>query len=332
MILSLNCVKEEAPGEKWQALFHKSWPSYRQWFLSEGLMARKGYLTSSGMLNRYMPELLPVYERLIELAGGGDLEARFLTLYCPPPYMSGCSQMAWNRESTFLIRNYDYSPALFEGTMLYTKWLKPVIGISDCCWGLLDGINADGLAASLAFGGRNTVGDGFGIPLVIRYLLETCVTTAEAVKKLEQIPIHMSYNVTLIDANGEYATLYLAPDKPPAILHSPIATNQQEIIDWSYYATITATQERKDLLENLYETPNENEESLTKKFLQPPLYNYNYQKNFGTLYTAKYDVTEKTATIYWPEDKRITQTFDNYLEENVLIHLLTGKIKKNIFK
>ncbi len=332
MILSLNCVKEESPGEKWQALFHKSWPSYRQWFLSEGLMERKGYLTSSGMLNRYMPELLPVYEKLIALSGGGDLEARFLSLYCPPPYMSGCSQMAWNRDKKFLIRNYDYSPALFEGIMLYTKWLKAVIGISDCSWGLLDGMNSDGLTASLAFGGRNTVGDGFGIPLVIRYILETCATTDEAVKKLEQIPTHMSYNVTVIDANGDYATLYLAPDKPPVILQSPVATNQQEVIDWPYYATITATQERKEFLEKIAETPHENEKSITKKFLQPPLYTYNYQKNFGTLYTVKYNIDEKKVTIFWPEDKKISQTFDDFHEENIMIHLLTGKVKKNIFK
>ncbi len=332
MILSLNCVKEDSPGEKWQALFHKSWPSYRQWFLSEGLMARKGYLTSSGMLNSYMPELLPVYEKLIALSGGGDLEARFLSLYCPPPYMSGCSQMAWNRDKTFLIRNYDYSPVLFEGTMLYTKWLKPVIGVSDCNWGLLDGINADGLAASLSFGGRDSVGDGFGIPLVIRYILETSATTAEAIKKLESIPTHMSYNVTVIDASGDYATLYLAPDKPPVVLPSPIATNQQEVIDWPHYALITATQERKDFLEHLYETPHENEKSVTRKFLQPPLYNYNYQKNFGTLYTAKYNVAEKKAMILWPEDKIITQAFDNFHEENIIIHLLAEKIKKDIFK
>ncbi|MEO7962014.1 MAG: C45 family peptidase, partial [Ginsengibacter sp.] len=272
MILSLNCVKEDSPGEKWKAMFYKTWPSYRQWFLSEGATARPGYLTSSNQLQRYMPELMPVYEKLLALAGGGDLEARFLSMYCPPPYMSGCSQMAWNRDQTFLIRNYDYSPALFEGTMLYTKWLKPVIGISDCNWGLLDGMNADGLAASLAFGGRNAVGEGFGIPLVIRYVLETCTTTSGAVKKLAYIPTHMSYNVTLIDASGEYATIYLAPDKPPVVLPSPIATNQQEEIDWPYYAAITATQERKILLEHINNVQRENEASVTYKFLQPPLY------------------------------------------------------------
>ncbi|MDQ6843762.1 MAG: C45 family autoproteolytic acyltransferase/hydrolase [Bacteroidota bacterium] len=332
MILSLNCAKEDSPGEKWKAMFYKTWPSYKQWFLSEGMMARKGYLTSANMLQHYMPELAPVYEKLIALAGGGDLEARFLSMYCPPPYMSGCSQMAWNRNETFLIRNYDYSPALFEGNMLRSQWLKPVIGISDCNWGLLDGINADGLAASLAFGGRNTIGEGFGIPIVIRYILETCISTTEAVKKLACIPTHMSYNVTVIDASGEYATVYLAPDKPPVVLSSPIATNQQEEIDWHYYAAITATQERKNLLGYINNLPNENEESVTYKFLQPPLYNYNYQKNFGTLYTAVYNVSEKNVSIFWPGDQKLTQTFDEYHEENIMIHLLPGKIKKNIYK
>ncbi|CAN5783586.1 C45 family autoproteolytic acyltransferase/hydolase [soil metagenome] len=332
MILSLNCVQEDAPGHKWQALFQKSWPAYRHWFLSEGLAARKGYLTSSNMLHNYMPELFPVYEKLVALAGGGDLEARYLSLYCPPPYMAGCSQLAWNQDEKFLIRNYDYSPSLFEGTMIYTQWLKPVIGITDCSWGLLDGINADGLAASLAFGGRNTVGVGFGIPLLIRYLLETCSSTDEAIQKLQIVPVHMSYNVTVIDASGNYATVYLAPDKPPVVLDLPLATNQQEIIDWPYYAAITATQERNDLLKYLHERTFEHESLVINKFLEPPLYCYNYQKNFGTLYTVKYDVDKKKVQLFWPGDKNMEQSFNNYQEDNMLIHLLTGKAKKNIFK
>jgi predicted choloylglycine hydrolase len=47
----------------------------------------------------------------------------------------------------------------------------------DCLWGLLDRVNDAGLAISLAFGGRPQVGEGFGIPLVIRYVQETCGST-----------------------------------------------------------------------------------------------------------------------------------------------------------
>ncbi len=289
MILSLQCVKESAPGEKWQALFQKSWPSYRQWFLSEGFTARKGYLTSVNNLKLYMPELMPLYEKLVMLAGGGDIEARYLSMYCPPAYMTGCSQLAWNQNETFLIRNYDYSPALFEGVLLYTGWLKPVIGISDCSWGLLDGMNGDGLAASLSFGGRNVVGDGFGIPIIIRYILETCTNTKEAVEKIKKIPSYMAYNVTFIDASGKYATVYL--DKQ-----------------------------------------NENKNSIVSKFLQPPLYNYDYKKNFGTLYTSLYDVKKKEVNIVWPPEKMITRSFNDFTEENVVVHLLKGMQQKSMYK
>ena len=76
MIQTLDCVEELQPGVKWQALFQKAWPFYKPWFLSQGLMARKGYLSSYTMLEKYMPEILPVYNQLVALAGGGDVEAR----------------------------------------------------------------------------------------------------------------------------------------------------------------------------------------------------------------------------------------------------------------
>ena len=60
--------------------------------------------------------------------------------------------------------------------------------MSDCLWGLLDGMNDAGLAVSLTFGGRRALGDGFGIPLVVRYLLETCDDVAEARETLARLP------------------------------------------------------------------------------------------------------------------------------------------------
>ena len=71
--------------------------------------------------------------------------------------------------------------------------------MSDCLWGLLDGMNDAGLAVSLTFGGRACVGDGFGIPLVVRYLLETCATVAEARAALDRVPVNLAHNLTLVD-------------------------------------------------------------------------------------------------------------------------------------
>ena len=108
---------------------------------------------------------MPTYERLVELAEGDEMAARFLSLYRPPGFIVGCSQGAWNREhDPVLVRNYDYPASRAEGIIVSTAWTgRRVIGMSDCLWGLLDGINDAGLAASLTFGGRTAVGDGFGI-------------------------------------------------------------------------------------------------------------------------------------------------------------------------
>ncbi len=228
MLVSLKCVEEDNLGPKWQKYFRKSWPYYKKWYLQEGYTARPGYLSCVEQLEEHMPEILPVYEAAVEHAGGGDLAARFLSLYNPPAFMSGCTQVAWDKPPYSLIRNYDYNPKWFEGVMFKTNWLKPVIGISDCNWGLLDGMNADGLAISLTFGGRKISGEGFGIPLIMRYVLETCRDVPQAVSTLLRLPSHMSYNVTLLDKTGKYKTVYLTPDKGPHVDIEKVATNHQQ--------------------------------------------------------------------------------------------------------
>ena len=196
MELVFDAVQEAEPGPKWRALFHERWPAYRAWYLSEGIEARQTYLACVTALRRHMPELLPVYERLCALAGGSDLSARFLSLYRPPAYITGCSQAVWSSsdgdDEPVLIRNYDYSPHLCDGLILDTRWSgggRRVIAMADCLWGCLDGMNDAGLAVSLSFGGRRVVGDGFGIPVVLRYALEFCATAAEATVVLQRVPV-----------------------------------------------------------------------------------------------------------------------------------------------
>ena len=84
-------IYEPAAGPQWQRRFAELWPHYRKWFLSEGIAARATYLAGYRALKGHMPELLGTYERLCELAGGGDIASRFLSFYRPPPYLSGCS-------------------------------------------------------------------------------------------------------------------------------------------------------------------------------------------------------------------------------------------------
>jgi len=310
-----EAIAEMTPGEKWQHHFERLWPGYRKWFLSEGDAARPSYLESRTEFQAHMPELMPTYETLTELAGGSDLAARALALYCPPPYLTGCSQAVWmDDQSQILVRNYDYHPALIEGAVLYTCWNKRrVIALCDCLWGVLDGINDAGLVVSLTFGGRRVVGKGFGIPVVLRYVLELCETTDEAVDVLRRVPPHMAYNVTVLDAAGHFKTVYLCPDRPPVTRQFPVATNHQGKVEWLEHAHATSTLERERFLFSKFADAEQTEQSFIDAFLNPPLFSRAYRKGYGTLYTAVYRPAKGSVELRWPDGTWI-QSFDNFEE------------------
>ncbi|MDA0745536.1 MAG: C45 family autoproteolytic acyltransferase/hydrolase [bacterium] len=327
MPLTFTSLREDDPGPRWQALFEASWPGYKAWFLSEGYRARPGYLTCLMKLQEHMPELIPLYERLVSLAGGSDVAARFLSMYSPPPYMTGCSQAAWTRGSARLVRNYDFSPRLFEGNLLYTAWNRRVIAMSDCLWGVLDGLNDAGVAVSLAFGGRQVVGEGFGFPLVLRYVLEFCDSTAAAVAALERVPVHMAYSATVVDRDGVVATVHVSPDRPTVVTDSPVCTNHQEQVEWEAYARFTETLERRTFMAERLADVEETEDRFVRRFHRSPLYHMQYEKAFGTLYTAVYSPREGEAAYLWPGHSGLKQTFEAFTEGRTLVSVRRARSK-----
>ena len=301
MELTFRAIAEDKPGPKWAGLFAQYWPDYRRWWLREGPEARATYLEGRRALKQHMPELLPLYEELCELAGGGDHEARFLSFYCPPPYLSGCSQAIWPGAEPILVRNYDYSPRAFDALALSTAWQgRRVIGTSDGLFGLVDGMNDAGLAVSLTFGGRHVVGDGFGVPIILRYILQTCDTAEEAGRILKRVPSHMSYNVTAVDAQRHFVTAYMAPDRPTVLRHIGLATNHQEKVEWASHARFTATVERERFLLQRLTLHVDPPEKFIGAFLKPPLYSLAYEAGFGTLYTAVYRPQRFEMEWRWP--------------------------------
>jgi predicted choloylglycine hydrolase len=169
--------------------------------------------------------------------------------------------------------------------------------------GAADGVNASGLAVSLAFGGRKVKGTGFGVPLIVRYLLETCERTRDAVEVLRRIPSHMSYNLTVVDRAGDYATAFLAPDRPVEITRRPLATNHQGRVEWAEQARFSRTEERAEAIERLLAQPGMTPERLTEAFLREPVYGTRHAQGFGTVYTAAYRPTEAGLELHWPGEQ-----------------------------
>ncbi len=298
---TFQSIAEDKPGGKWAALFDSTWSEYQAWFQIQGDAARPSYGECLKQLRRHMPELLPTYRQLTELAGGSDSAARFLSMYCPPPYLAGCTQAVWTGEEPVLVRNYDYNPARLEGTVLKTRWNEQtVVAMIDASWGVLDGMNESGLAVSLAFGGRVDVGKGFGIPIILRYILEFCHDTNSAIDVLKRVPTHMSYNITLIDKQQRFSTVYITPDKSPVVRQIPVATNHQGKIEWARHAWATATLEREAAVQSIFSNIEETSAGLVSCFLRPPVFNAAYRRGFGTLYTAIYKPYSGTVSYLWP--------------------------------
>jgi predicted choloylglycine hydrolase len=309
--MTLYGIREEQPGHRWQALHDATRDAYHGWYLSEGLAARPDLGTCRRMLVSHMPELVPTWERLVELADGDEITARLLTLWNPPRFLPGCSQATLDGRAPLLIRNYDYSPDLFEQVVYSSAFTgRRVLGTGDCLWGLLDGMNDAGLAISLAFGGRPGSSSGFGIPIVVRYLLEVAASLDDVRSVLRRVPVNMSYNLTAVDGSGESLTAFVAPESAPEFSRARAATNHRGTVpEYPERAQSLRSVERQRLLHTLLNSDPDMTE-LTSAFLRPPLHSTEYGRAFGTLYTAVYRPKEGVVDYLWPQDSW-RRTFDS---------------------
>jgi len=302
VVLTFRAIDEPQPGARWRERFEELWPAYRRWYLRDGEAARPRYREARRMLETHMPELVPAWAAMVELAGGGDLAARCLAMYDTPPLVAGCSQAVLEGAGApLMVRNYDFHPDRFEAVILATSLTgRRVVGTSDCLWGLLDGLNDAGLAVSLAFGGDRLTDRAFAIPIVVRYLLETCATVPQAVAALGRLPIQAAYNLTLLDRAGRHRTIFVGPGRAPRASRFSAATNHQAAVSWTQHARATRTVERRQRLVALLTDPETTEEAFVDAFLHPPLRSTDYEGGFGTLYTAVHRPAEGTVEYRWP--------------------------------
>jgi len=302
--LNLRTLAEDKPGDRISEHLAATWPAFRRWW-RDGANTRPTAAEARARLEQHMPELIGTWQQLTamiaENAETGDSDAAAaLSLWNPPPFLTGCTQAAVLTGGPALIRNYDWDYRLFDGVVAKTAYTgRRVLGMLDCLWGLLDGVNDAGLAVSLTFGGRPQVGEGFGIPLVIRYVLEVCETAADAVRVLRRVPVHMSYNVTVLDRSGEHVTVYLAPDRPARVTALAAATNHQGEVEWGPYVAAIHSVERLDFVQDLLARDTAVPAAVAA-FLRSPLYATRFHEGFGTLYTAEYRPAEGIARYHWP--------------------------------
>jgi predicted choloylglycine hydrolase len=321
MRLNFRGLTENKPGAAWRRVHEHGWDGWRAWFMARGGASAPRLSDARRALRRHMPEIEPLWHDLVNAVDGDEDLARFLSFWSPPRYLVNCSQaVVIDADGPLLIRNYDLDPALNEATMLHSAWRgRRVMGMVEGLAGLADGMNDAGLAASLTFGGRTEVGPGFGIPLIMRYVLEVCDDVADAVEVLRAVPCHMSYNVTVADRGGKWATVFLAPDRAVVVTDRRVATNHQLGVEWPRHGEISRTLEREGHLERLLDDRRLTAAAAAQAFRRAPLFSTDYANAFGTVYTAAYRPTTGEATLAWREGPSQTWRMDAFKPAEVAV-------------
>jgi predicted choloylglycine hydrolase len=305
MLKNFVFASEDQPGDAWLARFAAGRDETERWYLGQGRAAPPTATECRAALRRHMPELLPHYDRVCGLVGDDERAHQILSHYRPSPTVFGCSQAIWLGDGgPALVRNYDFALDIVSDRFEATSWSgRMVIAKAQRPWGgCLDGMNEHGLVASQTFGGRPALGQGFSLLLMLRYVLETCRRVDEAVAALCRIPIAQAHNVTVLDRSGACATLFLGPDRAPAVTADRVCTNHQEQVVWPEHGTMSRTVERHAALARQLAAPGQTLDRLVESFLAPPLYS-RWIKS-PTVYTAVYRAAEERVDYLWPGTNR----------------------------
>jgi predicted choloylglycine hydrolase len=106
-------------------------------------------------------------------------------------------------------RNYDFRPRGYEArfALVQARGSYASIGGSHQLTGRLDGMNEHGLAVGLHLVKVRPRFLGLTSTLLVRRVLDSCASTAEAIDLLRRLPHAMKYNYSLLDGRGVAAVV-----------------------------------------------------------------------------------------------------------------------------
>jgi hypothetical protein len=142
----MRAFAEDEPGDRIAERLAAPWPAFRRvvarW-REHPPHGRAGQGGARGAHARTRSDLAAADSHAWRRPRGG----RGAALWNPPPFLTGCSQAAVLPGGSTLVRNYGLGlPAVRRGGRPGTAYAgRRVIGMLECLWGLLDGVNDAGL-------------------------------------------------------------------------------------------------------------------------------------------------------------------------------------------
>ncbi|RBM08957.1 C45 family autoproteolytic acyltransferase/hydolase [Streptomyces sp. PT12] len=289
---------------RWSGRLYGELPALIDRWATDEARTPEGAAAAREQFGAYMPELLPALDMFADQGGHQPGLVPLLAMIGLKSPFASCTQIGGVGGT--LLRNYDWGLQDTEHLILSSTLLRPVIGKAEGLWGLLDGMNDAGLAVSLTFGGRLVQGPGLGIPMVVRYLLETCETIEQAMALLGHLPVATAQNLTLVDRERA-VTVHLGPDIAPIVSTDASAANHQHCPVPAEQERGSRTQERLAAIRTV--GAEGDPDAVVEALLRPPLYQTGYEDGLGTLYTAAYRPAEGRVTYHWPGEEPWGQSF-----------------------
>ncbi|MEU5692068.1 carcinine hydrolase/isopenicillin-N N-acyltransferase family protein [Actinosynnema sp. NPDC020468] len=279
---------EDDTGSGWREHVRRHWPRLRQGAVEEpGAVARR-----AAVLDLASPGLARMWEGLTHRANlANSAFASFLTHVDPAPLAVHGRQATAGRA---LVRNLDATVERHEATLWLSRLgARRVMGTTSGLWGLLDGMNEDGLAVSLTSGGRFRHGRGLSGPILVRHLLEHCATVTDVDAAVFGWRSAGTHDLTVLDAAGNRAAYRVSPDGP---------TRRGRTDHWDSTAVAVSA------------------------MLRPPRLRTDYAAGVGTLYTAVYRPTAGNVTFLWPDRMR-TWGFADFAAAEVAVEYRTASAR-----
>ena len=168
---------------------------------------------------KYFPEIL---EEIQGLADGQHCEAEMLqavlfSMYAIPPACH-CSCFAVADHETILFgRNSDFLTELEKYNLNVIYHIDAdsygFTGNTTAFLELEDGINEQGLAVGLTAVYPHAIQPGLNAGMLLRFILEKCKSTNEAIHYIQEIPIASAQTLTIADRIGEIAVVECNAEK-----------------------------------------------------------------------------------------------------------------------
>lgn len=171
----------------------------------------------SEVYNKYFPEILEEIKGIAD--GNGICEKTLRTIlfsmycfelnnHCTCFAISTDNEIIFGRNSDFLVSLEKYNMnCIYSLSGSYSFNANTTAYVE-----MEDGVNEKGLAAGLTFVFPKVRNPGINAGMLIRYILEKCKTTEDAVKEIRRLPISSAQTITLADKSGDIAVVECNPE------------------------------------------------------------------------------------------------------------------------